>query len=112
MEPCYSGPKERCIIVVATALLLSALLLALLPAPGLGISRVVYFAAVAAVGWAGAAGVVLARPRIPLAAGVMLFLLGFWQFTIGLFVVPAAFAFVVFGLLLRRGRGGDEERPN
>lgn len=92
-------------VVVATAGLVTLLFLVLLPAPGFGVSRVAYFLLVDVVAWVGVAGAVRHRPALLLGSGVGLFLLGFWQFTIGLFVVPAAVVFLVAGAQLRNRRG-------
>lgn len=94
-------------VAVGATVLLTLALLALLPQPGYRFSRLAYFALVAAVAWIGAAGAVWRRPRLLAASAVGLFGFGFWQFTIGLVMVPTAFVHLVVAMLLA---GRDDGR--
>lgn len=86
--------------------LLTLVLLALLPAPGYRTSRLVLFALIIAIGWVGAAGAVLERFWLTLGAAIGLFLLGFWQFTIGVVMLPTSLALLLTAILIR---GPSEE---
>lgn len=86
-------------------------LLALLPHPGYRLSRLVLFGLVILVGWVGAAGALFER-FVPTVSGALgLFLLGFWQFTIGLVMLPTSGALFVTALLLRENTGDRAETP-
>jgi len=90
---------------VVAVVLLTLILLATLPAPGYRTSRLVLFAIVILVGWVGAAGAVFNRVRLLLIGAVGQFLLGFWNFTIGLFMLPTGGILLVTALLLREEAG-------
>lgn len=84
-------------------------LLALLPQPGYRLSRLVLFGFVILVGWIGAAGVLFER-FVPTVCGALgLFLIGFWQFTIGLVMLPTSGALFISALLLRENTGDRGE---
>lgn len=85
---------------VGVAVLLTLVLAALLPQPGYSTTRLVFFLLVAAVAWVGAVGAVRRRVGPLVGGGVGLFLLGFWQFTIGLVMLPTAAVFVATAALL------------
>ena len=86
--------------VVAVALL-TIILLALLPSPGYRTSRLVLFIITICLGWIGAAGAVFYRFRLLLIGALGQFLLGFWNFTIGLVMLPTGAVLLVTALLLR-----------
>lgn len=86
--------------VVAVGLM-TLVLLALLPAPGFRTSRLVLFVLIIAIGWIGAAGVVWVRFWPTILGAIGLFLLGFWQFTIGLIMLPTCFVLLVTAILIR-----------
>lgn len=81
--------------------LLTLILLALLPTPGYQISRLVLVAIVILLGWVGAAGAVANRFNLLLLGALGQFLLGFWNFTIGLFMLPTGAILLVTALLIR-----------
>lgn len=88
---------------------LTLFLLALLPQPGYRLSRLVLFGVVILVGWIGAAGALFER-FVPTVSGALgLFLLGFWQFTIGLVMLPTSGSLFVTALLLRENTGDRAE---
>ena len=80
---------------------MTLILLALLPQPGYRLSRLVLFALVTLVGWLGATGAVLDRFVPTVIGAVGLFLLGFWQFTIGLIMLPTAGVLFITAMMLR-----------
>ena len=86
---------------VIAVVLLTLILLATLPAPGYGTSRLVLFAIIIFLGWVGAAGAVFTRFNLLLIGAIGQFLLGFWNFTIGLFMLPTGAILLVTALLLR-----------
>lgn len=86
---------------VAMVGLLTVVLFALLPAPGYRTSRLVLFAVALALGWTGAAGALGTRFLPTIGAAVGLFLLGFWQFTIGLVMLPTCLVLLVTAVLIR-----------
>ncbi|NHN42787.1 hypothetical protein G9C85_14275 [Halorubellus sp. JP-L1] len=90
--------------VVAVALL-TLLLLLTLRAPGYRTSRLVLFAVVALVGWVGATGAVYDRAKLLFVGALGQFLLGFWNFTIGLFMLPTA------AILLANAMALEQEQP-
>lgn len=81
--------------------LLTLVLLALLPAPGYRTSRLVLFALIITIAWVGAAGVVFGRFGPTVGAAIGLFLLGFWQFTIGVVMLPTSLALLLTAILFR-----------
>ena len=85
--------------VVAVALL-TLILLALLPGPGFRQSRLILFALIILAGWIGAAGAVWNRFSLLAVGAAGLFLLGFWQFTIGLIILPTAAILVITAILV------------
>ena len=95
---------------VIAVVLLTLVLLALLPAPGYRTSRLVLFAVVVLFAWIGAAGAVSGRFGLLLAGAIGQFLLGFWNFTIGLFMLPTGAVLLVTALLLREGRSAAPPR--
>ncbi|MFA9516888.1 hypothetical protein ACERIT_06680 [Halopenitus sp. H-Gu1] len=86
---------------VVAVVLLTAILIAILPAPGYRTSRLVLFLITIGLGWVGAVGAVLNRFRFLLIGAVGQFLLGFWNFTIGLFMLPTGIILLLTALLLR-----------
>ncbi|MFC7199710.1 hypothetical protein [Halospeciosus flavus] len=68
---------------VVAVFFLTLVLLFFLPRPGYQTSRLVLFAVVLFVGWVGAAGAIFSRSNLLVAGAVGQFLLGFWNFTIG-----------------------------
>lgn len=99
--------KGASIVMVSV---MTLILVALLPQPGYQLSRLVFFALVILIGWIGAVGAYFERfvPTITGAVGV--FLLGFWQFTIGLIMLPTSGALLVTALLLRE-KAADRTGP-
>ncbi|ESP89002.1 hypothetical protein [Candidatus Halobonum tyrrellensis] len=101
----------RGLSVVAVSAL-TVVLVALLPAPGSRPSRLLLFGLVALFGWVGAAGAVRSRVRLLTAGAVGLFLLGFWQFTVGWVVLPTSLVLLVTAaLVLLDGPPEGRERP-
>lgn len=84
---------------VLAALYLTAGLLWLLPSPGYTTTRLALFAVILAFGWLGAAGAVVGRPVGAAVGTVGLFLLGFWQAVLWVFVLPAAAVLAVAAAL-------------
>lgn len=89
-------------LAVLAALYLTAGLLWLLPSPGFGASRLVFFAAVAVAGWIGAAGALRHRPALATVGGLGLVLFGFWQAVLWIFVLPAAAVILIVAAILAR----------
>lgn len=87
---------------VVAVVLLSLILLATLPAPGYRTSRLVLFTIIILLGWVGAAGAIFNRFRLLLIGAIGQFLLGFWNFTIGVFMLPTAVILLVTAVLVRR----------
>lgn len=98
-------------IAVAAALWLSAALTYYLPRPGYAAARLAYFLLLAAVAWAGAAGVLRGRPVVAGLAGLGLFLLGFWQAVLWIAVLPAAVALLGASAVARVERRSPRDRP-
>lgn len=86
---------------VGLMVVVTVVLATLLPRPGYHHLRLGYFLLVAVVGWVGAAGALLERLRPTVAGALGLVLLGFWQFTVGLVMLPTAAALFVTAALLR-----------
>lgn len=86
---------------VIAVVLLTAILIAILPAPGYRTSRLVLFLITIGLGWVGAVGAVLNRVSFLLIGAVGQFLLGFWNFTVGLFMLPTGAILLLTALLLR-----------
>lgn len=101
MEKRYSNLNVLRGASVTAVALLTLVLLAILPQPGYRTSRLVLFAIVIAVGWVGAAGAVWGRFGPTIAGAIGLVLLGFWQFTIGLILLPTAVILLITALLAR-----------
>ena len=96
----YSGvdiARGASVVVVA---LLTLVLLAILPQPGYRTSRLVPFALVILVGWGGALGAIYERVPLTLGGAIGIFLLGFWQFTIGLAMLPTSAVLLITALLM------------
>ncbi|MFB6169507.1 MAG: hypothetical protein ABEJ06_00015 [Haloarculaceae archaeon] len=84
-------PSARALLRWAAGLSVLALLAVLvwyLPAPGYATSRLVLFALIGSSAVVGAVGVYTARLRVALVGVVCLFLLGFWQAVLSVFVLP------------------------
>ena len=101
MEKRYSLLDVLRVGSVVAVVLLTMVLLAFLPQPGFRTSRLALFAIVILVGWVGAAGAILGRSRLLLIGAVGQFLLGFWNVTIGLFMLPTGAVLLVTALVLR-----------
>jgi hypothetical protein len=86
---------------VVAVVLLTIILLASFPAPGYRTSRLVLFTITICLGWVGAAGAVFNRVSLLLIGALGQFLLGFWNFTIGLVMLPTGAVLLVTTLLLR-----------
>jgi hypothetical protein len=86
--------------IVAVTLLM-IVLLAILPTPGYRTSRLVLFTVTIFIGWIGAVGAVFERFRLLLIGALGQFLLGFWNLTIGLVMLPTGAVLLVTALLLR-----------
>lgn len=69
---------------------LVAVLLWYLPSPGYGPTRLSFFVLIGAIGVIGVVGAFLDRPFVVGGSAAAMFLLGFWQFTLGLFMLPVA----------------------
>ncbi|AFK19666.1 hypothetical protein E6P09_01825 [Haloferax mediterranei ATCC 33500] len=110
MMPSYSKANILRGASVAAAALQTIFLVALLPQPGYQTSRLVLFAVVIGLGWVGAAGAVRNRFALTVGSALGLFLLGFWQFTIGLVMLPTAAIFLVTALLTR-GESETQSKP-
>jgi hypothetical protein len=87
-------------LTVGAAVLLTLVLAALLPQPGYSTTRLAYVLLVVAVAWVGSVGALRCRPPWLAGSGVGLFLLGFWQFTIGLVMLPTAALYLVTAVVL------------
>lgn len=85
---------------VVAVVLLTIVLLAILPAPGYRTSRLILFTITIFLGWIGAAGAVFNRFRLLLIGAVGQFLLGFWNFTTGVVILPTGAVLLVTALLL------------
>lgn len=77
-----------------SVLVLVAILLWILPSPGYSQSRLVLFGLIVAAAVLGATGTYLHRPKITATGVIGLFLLGFWQAVLSVFIWP------VIGLLV------------
>mgnify|MGYP006295363629 FL=1 len=88
-------------VSVVAVVFLTLILLAILPSPGYRTSRLVLFAIVILFGWMGAVGAVFNRFSLLLIGAVGQFLLGFWNFTIGLVMLPTGAILLVTALLHR-----------
>ncbi|WP_436909636.1 hypothetical protein [Halosimplex marinum] len=91
-------PLVRGLTVAATAALLAVLGYYLVQ-PGGTWSRLALFAAIGGAAVAGAAGAVSRRPLVAAGGACGLFLLGFWQAALWMFVFPAAGLLIVAALL-------------
>jgi hypothetical protein len=94
---------------VTVVALLTLVLLAILPQPGYRTSRLVLFAIIIVVGWVGAAGAIWGRFGPTIAGAIGLFLLGFWQFTIGLIMLPTAAILLITALLAREDASSSNQ---
>lgn len=93
---------------VVAVVLMTAALVALLWRPGFTEARLAYFALVAAVGAVGAVGA-YRDSAVPMAtSAVCLFVLGVWQFTIGLAVLPTALVLAVGAVLSEEASEREE----
>ncbi|SEK64812.1 hypothetical protein [Haloferax larsenii] len=93
---------------VTAVAITTVVLLALLPRPGFRTSRLVLFAAVVALGWIGAFGAVRKQFWPTIVGALGLFLLGFWQFTIGLVMLPTSAVLLVTAFFVR----GESPKSN
>ncbi|ELZ85944.1 hypothetical protein C453_09013 [Haloferax elongans ATCC BAA-1513] len=92
---------------VTAVAITTVVLLVLLPRPGFRTSRLVLFAAVVALGWIGAFGAVRKQFWPTVVGGLGLFLLGFWQFTIGLVMLPTSAMLLLTALFVRGSAAGS-----
>ena len=90
---------------VVAVVLLTVILLAILPAPGYRTSRHVLFLITIGLGWVGAVGAVVNRFKLLIIGAAGQFLLGFWNFTIGLVMLPTGAILLLTALLLRERSG-------
>ncbi|MEY7849636.1 hypothetical protein AB7C87_10625 [Natrarchaeobius sp. A-rgal3] len=86
-------------IAVAAVLALLAVLAWFLPQPGFSGSRVALFALIAGAAILGAAGLLRRRMSLAVAGAVFLFLLGFWQAVLGVFILPVVALLLVAAVL-------------
>ncbi|SDR19990.1 hypothetical protein [Natronobacterium texcoconense] len=86
-------------IVVLTVVGLVGVLLYYLPQPGYGPFRLVLFGLIAGAAVLGGIGVVRRRPAFTIGGIVGLFLLGFWQAVLSVFIFPAIGLFLLALLL-------------
>ena len=100
-----SAPQPKTDIVRGTAVLsvlgLVGVLLYYLPQPGYSQSRLVLFGLIAGAAVLGGIGVVLRRATLTAVGVLGLFLLGFWQAVLSMYILPVAVLFVVAALLDR-----------
>lgn len=82
-----------------------------LPSPGYGSTRLAFFAVIGSVGVIGAVGAFLDRPYVVGGSAAGMFLLGFWQFTLGLYMVPVAaiLLFTAVLIVLKRERAETDD---
>ena len=106
MEKRYSAVDILRGASVVAVVLLTLVLLATLPAPGYRTSRLVLFAIIILFGWIGAAGALLGRYDLLLIGAIGQFLLGFWNFTVGLFMLPTGAVLLITAVLLRGDSDG------
>lgn len=92
---------------VVAVVLLTIILLVTLPAPGYRTSRLVLFTSIILLGWIGAAGAVFSRFSLLLVGAIGQFLLGFWNFTIGLFMLPTGAILLATALLSLRANSDN-----
>lgn len=90
---------------------LIAVLAYLLPSPGYRPSRLYLFVLVGAVGLLGAVGAVLERPKLVGGSSVGIFLLGFWQFVLGVVMLPVSAVLFLTALLVDDAAGDREPGP-
>jgi energy-converting hydrogenase Eha subunit C len=88
-------------MAVLSVLGLFGVLLYYLPQPGYSQSRLFLFGLIAGAAVLGGAGVVLRRATLTAVGIFGLFLLGFWQAVLSVFVLPVAALLVVAALLDR-----------
>jgi hypothetical protein len=81
-------------------------LIVILPQPGYRTSRLVLFLIVVLFGWIGAAGAIFSRYRLILIGAIGQFLLGFWNFTIGLIMLPTGTVLLITAFLVREDSPG------
>ncbi|WP_439026191.1 hypothetical protein [Haloarchaeobius sp. DT45] len=86
---------------VAAVFGLTVALMVFLPKSGYRLSRLVLFALLAGAGWLGVFGAFRERFRLVLASVFVLLALGSWQFTVGLFVLPAVVLLAWCAVLVR-----------
>lgn len=79
---------------------LLVVLASLLPSPGYGVSRLSLFVLIGAVAIFGGIGALLERPALVGGSGVGVFLLGFWQAVLGVFMLPVAVVLVLTAFIV------------
>lgn len=88
------------LVAVGAALYLTVGVVWLAPSTSFSWVHLALAAVTVVVAWAGAIGVLLDRAVPPLVAALLLFLLGFWQAVLWVFMVPAAFVLAVLGVVV------------
>ena len=104
----------RAASVLAVVVLL-AVLASHLGAPGYHDARLYLFCLIGAVGLLGGVGAVFDRPTLIGSGGIGIFLLGFWQAVLGVFMLPVAAVLVTTAVLVygveEARAGGDSSGP-
>lgn len=79
---------------------LLAVLAYFLQSPDYPASRLYLFVLIGAIGVLGAVGIVFGRPTVIGGSGLGIFLLGFWQAVLGVFMLPVAAVLFLTALLV------------
>ncbi|GAB7014191.1 hypothetical protein [Halolamina salina] len=95
-----TGPQPAQGLAMAALLVFLCVLVFYLGQPGYTHARLALFLALGAAAVLGTFGVVTQRARVAAAGAAMLALLGFWQATLWIFVLPMAGVLAVAGLLI------------
>ena len=109
MARSYSSAKLARGGSVGATLALGGVLLWYLPQPGYSQSRLVLFALIGGAATLGAVGAVADRPGVTLAGAVGLFLLGFWQAVLSVFIYPVVALFLLTAALDRKKYSDSSE---
>ena len=89
-------------VAVLAALYLTGGLVWLLPTPGFRMSRLILFIVVIGFAWIGAFGVISDRSLVAFVGATGLFVLGFWQAVLWIFMLPTAAILFGASLLLQQ----------
>jgi len=108
-EGCLSRATLASGLATFTALSLTVVLLGYLLRDGFLPTRVLLFVAVAGLAWTSTLGVVRNRPLVGAASAAGVFLLGFWQAVLWVWLLPAAGLLVLAVLLSTTGAGTNHE---